>query len=243
MKELGRGYRIGEPRLNVHRALMSVTPPCEGAELALRHILNVAIDFPERHDKVELPQYLLPLFAAEQRRSLEIAAELENELGGSAGAYLPPLEAEENSDETNRNYGMARPFFEFKQILERLYTTDQKALRQEIATWSDKGLLFSRLHVWTAGKEEWLAPREAAYVLISISDDAFWDEHGQRDLLVALARRWQTFPIGLRRRLEKRLLKSPSRYQAAETKERYRGAPCSRNAESSYLAFQQWLSI
>jgi hypothetical protein len=213
-----------QPRLEIGRPFGSKQPPESRPDLNRDELLRLEVKYPRFERQVPFPVEALPRIAAELRRALETGIDLEMEINGFEGLPLPPIEADPDliGDAYTRKHGIAGLLFEYLAVLESLLVIDQTAVRAELGIWRRDSSLFSRLRVWAAGNTGLLKPAEAARTLLALDRKAFWDEANRRDLLLALQRRWPDFPIGLRRRLEGRLLRGPSldRGKKAEIRQR-----------------------
>jgi hypothetical protein len=198
-------------------------PPSTSPDTRRKEILDVGIEYPETQVHFALPDEHLALAANETRRNLELGIDLATELTSSEGLPLPSVERDPQlaGEGFHRTYGIATLFFIYIGLLERLTAKDIAAARREMAVWSEASTLFSRLRIWAAGRSDLLGPVEAAQVLLDLDDNAFWSGAGQRDLLLALARRWDGLPDRSRRRLERRLLRGPSRRTDGESGREY----------------------
>ena len=216
--------RLLSPYLTLRRPIPRTGPPSTGPDIRCKDIVNVEIEYPKPHVHFALPDEHLALAASEIRRNLELGIDLATELMGFEGLPIPPIERDPQlaGDDFHRTYGIATLFFIYVALLERLIAKDASGARRETVVWRESSALFSRLRIWAAGRSDLLGPAEAAEVLLGMGDGAFWDPHAQRDLLLSLSRRWGGLPTGLRRRLEKRLLRGPSQRRGKESTREYR---------------------
>ena len=216
--------RILSPHLIVRRPIPRIKPPSTGPDIRRNQIVDVEIEYPKTQVHFALPDEYLGLAATEIRRNLELGIDLATELVGFEGLPLTSIERDPQlgGDDFNRTYGIATPFFIYVGLLKRLTTKDAAAARRETAVWRGSSALFSRLRMWAAGRSDLLGPVEAVEALLHLDDNAFWDAHGQRDLLFSLSRRWGELPDRLRRRLERRLLRGPPRRSGKESGREYR---------------------
>jgi SIR2-like domain len=216
--------RLLSPHLSVRRPIPRMKPPSTDPHIPRNQIVDVEIEYPKTQVHFALPDEHLGLAATEIRRNLELGIDLATELAGFEGLPLPSIERDPQlgGDDFYRTYGIAALFFIYVGLLERLTTKDAAAARRETAVWRESSALFSRLRMWAAGRSDILGPVEAAELLLHLDDNAFWDAHGQRDLLLSLSRRWVELPDRLRRRLERRLLRGPPRREGRESGREYR---------------------
>jgi hypothetical protein len=97
---------------------------------------------------------------------------------------------------------------------------DIQAASQEFAAWPiDDETIFSRLRIWVTGIRELVAGRAFCPIIVSLSENAFWNGHHQRDFLLVLAKRWSELKVSDRRKIEVRLRKGPGRLKGEEDAE------------------------
>ena len=153
----------------------------------------------------------------EFRKNLEHAVYLENELGKYRLDLLCPIEPDPDLEgaSSERTYGISPSVLFYVSLMKRLIDKDPQAAKQEyLAWWTAEETVFTRLRIWASGYQRILSGIEAGRLLCSLSDESFWDGRHQRDLLLVLAKRWNDFPVTVKKRLEGRLLRGPSRWES-----------------------------
>jgi hypothetical protein len=220
VRELASIYR---PFLKVEWPFSSGPKPPEGYDsIRIRQIVNLDVEYPERHEQVEIPDEYLVFAVREFRKNLEYAVNLEKELDGYSYHLLCPIEPDPELDgePSERNYGISRTFLLFVNLLKRLIDLNPTAAKQEYQSWwDDDNTVFARLRIWASGLEELLTGAEAGQLICNFNEDVFWDSRHQRDLMLTLLRRWNDFPAAIRKRLERRLLRGRSRWDGEERTE------------------------
>jgi hypothetical protein len=217
--------RLLRPRLTVRRPIPRMKPPSAGPNIRRKDIVDVEIDYPEILVRFAVPDEHLALASSETRRNLELGIDLATEIMGSEGLPMPPTERDPElvgDDFFYRAYGIAPLFFIYIGLLKRLAIKDKAAALRETVSWRESSALFLRLRICAAGFSDLLGPIECAQVLLGLEDGAFWDPHAQRDLLLALSRRWGAIPDRLRQRLERRLLRGAPHRKGRESRREYR---------------------
>lgn len=203
--------RIVCPHITVKRPISSNRPPVRQQDFQRKDLVRLDVEYPSHKQSIPFPDALLPLVAAELRRNLEIAVDLENEAIGFDGLELPPVAVDPTvrGGGYARTHGMGAPFFEYIRVLEQLAAIDTTAVRLEIAAWRPHGAAFARLRIWATGRADLLKPAEAARMLLDLDRRTFWEGRHQRDLLLSLKARWADMPKGLRQRVQSKLLAGP----------------------------------
>jgi hypothetical protein len=134
----------------------------------------------------------------------------ERELHPSYDLRIPPIEPDPNlvGEPWERGVGLNLQVERFVKLFRRLLSQNRAAALGEVLAWPrNDDPIFSRLLVWVAGLADLLDPSAAARIFVEASDRIFWNGEHQRDLLLAMANRWNEFPAELRKRIETRLRK------------------------------------
>jgi NAD-dependent SIR2 family protein deacetylase len=205
---------IHKPYFEAKRPYGAPRPP-QGPNLYLRNLVSLDVKYPEPHDRIVVPDDYLIFAVREFRAILEAAIALENELGGHGLSDLVPIEQDEDLEGTSigRSFGIAIPFLFYVGLFKRLVSNDIAAARQEVAAWRmDDKTIFARLRIWSSGLNGLLSSDMAGKVFDDLPDDVFWDQRHQRDLLLALARRWNDMQLSKREAIEAKLLRGPDQW-------------------------------
>lgn len=209
------------PRLKVGRPLWGgPKPPLAGEGLTRRDLVDVDIEYPDPLPGLTVPtDMLVPLIRA-SRKNLELAAVLENGIGGYELKSLPPFEADPSLVGASRPFkrGLPGAVFCYLSLLQRLAAASPPACLEEAQAWPrEDRTIFARLRIWIAGQEEVTPEPAAAEILIRLPSRVFWDAYHQRDLLLVLKRRWEDFSETTKKRIETRLRRGPPRWRNEET--------------------------
>lgn len=114
---------------------------------------------------------------------------------------------------SDRSFGINLHILEFAALFRRLAVLSPSEAMREFAAWRQDDALFERLRIWVAGLPNFLGSGDAGKILAEVSDLTFWGCRDQRDLLLALARRWKDLSPQIRRKLERRLCRGPPRWR------------------------------
>jgi len=147
---------------------------------------------------------------------------LERELGRYGLHHLCSIELdpELEGESSERKYGISRIFLFYVDLFKKLIESDHIAAKQEyLSWWTDDDIVFARLRIWASGDPRIRSGSESGRLFCELSDRVFWDSRHQRDLLLVLEKRWNDFPVVLKKRLERRLLRGPSRRQEEKKEE------------------------
>ena len=153
---------------------------------------------------------------------MEHAVYLETELGGYGLGMLAPIESDPDLDgmSSERTRGISGAILFFAGLLKQLIDTNPKYAKQEYLAWQiDDESVFARLRIWTCGEQRVLSAVEAGEVIRGLTDRVFWGSRHQRDLLLALAKRWSDFSATLKTELGKRLVNGPHQREGEEDAE------------------------
>ncbi len=214
---------IWQPYLKVAWPYSGGPKPSENIDdVSIRQMINLDVEYPEFHEKVEIPDEYLVTAVREFRKNLEHAVSLEKELDGYSYLSLCPIEPDPDlgREPSERNYGISYIFLFYVALLKRLIILNPKAAKQEcLAWWTDDDKLFARLRIWASGCKGIFSGVEAGQIICSLNDNVFWDGRHQRDFMLVLNQRWSDFSLTTRKRLEKRLLRGRSRWEGEKKAE------------------------
>ena len=218
---LRRYAAIYRPYLKAGKRYLSVpTPPLEGEPFSLSEWLRLEVEYRDKRPDIEIPDEWLARVVEVRRRNLEIAVELESELGRYDYANIPPIVPEDVPDGDNdidgysRTHGLPGAALSYAKLFERLTELDLNAAQKEMSKWNEEDRhVFARLRIWSSGLPALVPNDRVGPILGSLSVGAFWDGHHQRDLLLVLRSRWKSLPLDTRLDLEKRVLAGPERWE------------------------------
>ncbi|MCP5363786.1 MAG: SIR2 family protein [Hyphomicrobiales bacterium] len=215
---------------SIKRPYLTVKPPYWGRPkppelregFRIRELVDLDVEYSDHPNDVKFPDKWLAVAIRELRKNLEHALHLEIELGGyglnDLSAIIPETEA--NGDWEPREHGLSASVRKFASLFERLIHLDLPVAHQEFAAWPiDDDTIFSRLRMWACGNIQLVPASTFGSLMASLSDDAFWDEYHQRDLLLVLAKRWPELSQNTRKEIEDRLIKGPCRRRDEEDKQ------------------------
>ena len=216
---LRRYAAIDRPYLTVGPTSVSGSQaPLEAEHLRLSELVAVRVEYRNDLSDIEVHDEWLARVVEVRRRNLEIAVELESELGGYDYTGLPPIVPDDVQDDDNeidsysRTHGLPGAALFYADLFERLAGFDLKAAQKEMSKWNEEDQhIFARFRIWSAGLPDLVPNERLGSILSSLSVRAFWDVHHQRDLLLMLRSRWNTLPLDARIDLEKRVLAGPER--------------------------------
>jgi hypothetical protein len=222
--EMVRAYaRVHRPYIKVSREFSwSPRPPDNFAD-GLSDLMHLDVKYPYHNEAVSVPDALLPSIVRDSRLNLEFGATLEGELGGYGLHNLESIEGDEDeADPSNRGhkYGINIPLSQYLRFFRLLLALDARAARLEALAWRNSdGPVAAHIKIWSCNDERLLSGREIASVLKTVSRADFWDGAHQRDLLLALRRRWNQIAAPTKRSIERRLLQGGTRWKREPTKD------------------------
>jgi len=209
--------KIKRPYLSVEGPFGAARPPEATDELALSSLVHADVKYPDTTEDFAVPDEQLPLLVKELRKNLELAVGLENEIGGYGLQLLDPIEDDEPQ---SHPHGINSAVVEFVRFFRRLAEKNPRAAISEARAWREnKDEVFVRLTMWACGDRRITANADAGKVLSGLDTRAFWDSRSQRDLLIALSKRWSNFAIATRKSLERKLLNGPLRWETEKSDE------------------------
>lgn len=188
-------------------------PPNHTQMLALSELMSLHVAYPEAA-QIDIPDEWVASVTKELRKNLEVALELESEIGGYGLYGICPIRADDdpNRDPDGRTRGLSGAVVLFSKLFGRLVRINLETARREFSTWStDDSSIFARLRIWAASEPQLVPESRFGIVLAEVSKEAFWDGDHARDLLLTLSSRWNALSDETRVEIEHRLLDGPSR--------------------------------
>lgn len=216
-----RKYAVySRPHLKVeHNLWGNAKPPDLSEETSFRKLIRLDVVYPDSAKNIDIPDEWAASVVAELRKNLEIALELETEIGGYGLDYINPIVAvdSQDGDQHGRSHGLSGAVISFSSVFERLMQIDLQTAKREFSKWiNDDGTIFALLRIWAASKPELVPDDQFGVVIADVSDKAFWNSRHARDLLLTLSSRWNSLSIDTRIKIENRLLNGPTRWDREE---------------------------
>ena len=189
-------------------------PPEQEDEIGRSDLIWLDVVYPaDNSERIGLPDEWLAPAIVVLRKNLETALELETEIDRGGLGYMSSIIPDQSSDSDHKRR-LSGAVIEFTSVFERLIQIDLNAARHEFSKWPiEDDTIFARLRIWAAGKPELVPDDEFGLMLADVSDDAFWDQYHQRDLLHTLLVRWNGLSADTRVEIENRLLRGRPRWQ------------------------------
>ncbi len=198
-------------------------PPALKEEIQCNEMVSVDVKYPTPYGDADIPDDFLLSAVREFRNNLEQAVYLEQEIGGYGLRHHSPIEPDKSvkGDSYERTHGISSILLYYVNLFKRLVEKDPQVAKREYLAWlDDEETVFDLLRIWIAGNPRIASGKEAGELLMRLSMRSFWEHRHQRDLLLALEKRWNDFPKATRIRLERRLLLGPPSWESEE-KTRY----------------------
>jgi hypothetical protein len=162
-------------------ALMSSTvPPKREAELRLWDLVRLQVEYPVPPPDAEIPDEWLAHIIRGLRKNLELAVQLNEEFDRAHWDHISPIVPDDRPDvdQYQRDHGLSGYVIEFARLFDRLVNLDVSKAKREFLAWpSDDDTAFCRLRFWAAGKPEITTAHIFGQVVMTMSDEAFWDRY------------------------------------------------------------------
>ena len=223
--------KISEPFLKVTPALSSSSIP-PNMESTDSKIARIEVECTVSPLDAEIPKEWLPQVVRGLRSNVEHAADLFWEIDDWLFANICPIEKDESPDVSHfqRERDFSGCVIGFARLFEDLIAHDPKQAKREFECWrTDDDVAFARLRFWASAKPEIASVSKFTRVIRSLSDDVFWGSYHQRDLLIALRKRWNELTDKQRLAIEARLLSGPPKKDNEE--------------EESYREYNAWAKL
>lgn len=203
------------PHIVVKESLWAGAVPPDSAADENFDLIKLDVEYPNLPRDIEIPDEWLHRVVVCLRRNLQLAVDLEREIGGYGLSFVCPIRAEVSPSisQHERTHGISGWMLHFSRMFERLLALDSEAAAEEFSCWPEHDeTIFSRLRVWAAGKHTLVPNRAWAPLILKLPDSAFWGERHARDLLLTMAERWHGQSMSGRRAIERRILRGPDRW-------------------------------
>ena len=195
------------PYLRVEPPWGNPKPPEQEDEIHRSELVHLDVAYPDHIEKINIPDKWVAPVVVVLRKNLETALELETEIDRGGLGHISSIIPDQSSDSDHKRR-LSGAVIEFTSVFERLIQIDLKAARREFAKWPiEDDAIFTRLRIWVAGKPDLVPDDQFGLILADMSDEAFWDDSHEWDLLHTLSARWDRLSDGTRVKIEELLLK------------------------------------
>lgn len=207
---------INRPYIKVeHNYWEGPIPPKLKKDASLRDLLSLNVEYSKNVKDIKIPDEWIETSVQEFRKNLELALQLETEIGGYGLHNICPI-IRDDTDENHgyaRTYGLSGSIIFFSSLFEHLITFNIASAKRELKTWPvNDDTIFSHLRIWAANWRELVPDKAFGSFISELSDSAFWGSYHQRDLLILLARRWNCLDTQTRKDIENRLLQGRTKW-------------------------------
>lgn len=195
-------------------------PPEQEDEIGLSDLIWLDVVYPaDNSERIDLPDEWLAPAIVVLRKNLETALELETEIDRGDLGHMSSIVPDQSSDSDHKRR-LSGAVIEFTSVFERLIQIDLKAARREFSKWPiEDDAIFTRLRIWAAGKPDLVSDDQFGSMLADMSDEAFWDDSHEWDLLHTLSARWTGLSDDACVEIEKRILKGRVRRKEEDEEE------------------------
>ncbi len=196
------------PYLRVEPPWGNPKPPEQEDEIGLRDLIDLDVVYPvDNSERILIPDEWVAPVVVVLRKNLETALELETEIDRGGLRHISSIIPDQSSDSDHKRR-LSGAVIEFTSVFDRLIQIDLKAARREFSKWPiEDNTIFTRLRIWAAGKSDLVPDDQFGLILADMSDEAFWDDSHEWDLLHTLLARWDRLSDGTRIKIEELLLK------------------------------------
>lgn len=204
---------IARPFVAASRPLGGPLAP-EGSweDLNLRQVSSLEVKAAEYHDfRFEIPPEQLPRLLRILAVSIERMLELLDEIGDTFWR-APNLHPSDKPGE--RYHGENEQLVLWLcELFRKLVDHDSPAAIDAMNRWpTEEARVFAKLRIWAASLDSFLSDAEAFNEVASLSQDVFWQDSGQRGILLLLKVRWTNFDDAQRQALEGKILDGPLKW-------------------------------
>lgn len=191
----------------------------------LNDLLHVEVIYQQiNRPPIGVPNEWKPRVIAALRENLLHAVRLETEINSSYSYNLRNINSLYSDKSTSRERysnlpGLSAYVSHFSIMFKELIDVDKNAALTEFRSWIiEDDTIFARLRIWAGSYKSLVTTNEFVEILLSLSNDAFWQSQHQRDLLISLSIRWGDLNPTERELIESRLLKGPANWGEDEAR-------------------------
>lgn len=207
--------RISQPHINFKRRnLKPPHPPNESwNEIGLQEFIELNVKILDRRGtRLDISDKVLADVVEILRRSLEKASYLMSEIGrrwwGSPTLH-PTGDAGEHFQGTQIQY-----YLWFKSLFDRLLEFDPIVAKKEINQWNpNDSTFFGKLVLYYSSDVRLFSTTSAFKIFEESTDDVFWSQENQRELLFSLRDLWPRWSVKRRAVIETRIANGPDRWK------------------------------
>ena len=188
----------------------SKPPLGDWEENSIRRIAKWAAKFPDRYrESVDVPNEVLDVVFRISEGHFRQLSGLIQDTGTN---YISSPTCYPNRDVDGADDKRHEVFKWFLQLFERMVLSHPDTLRAYATSWPvESQLYFGKLKLFALNQTELFTPEEAAKLILSLSQESFWDSELRRELLFLISDRWESFSMPKKEELVKRLLKGPDK--------------------------------
>lgn len=187
----------------------SFSPPANEAEADIRELLRLEVVYPTVKENINIPEEWLSKLLPMLRRNIEEGVNLEQEIGSSEYFYAVPIHADPDPQISrdvieDELYGS---ILYYTSLFERLIDFDTEAALTEFSHWNIReNIVFEHIIVWAISIECLIPPMDCGKYFLGLSNEIFWNDQYQRDVLYSLSVRWSSLSDEVRRKIEERIV-------------------------------------
>lgn len=208
-------HQAAQPCLNIKRPMGlhdNKPPTSEWDELRIDEIARFEIKYLERYnDDLVVPDEALPAVFRILENQLTTAAGILSDLGVSYFT-TPTCYPDRETDGGEHYHDSAEPFLLFIELFDRIVALNTQRAMAHAILW-DEGdeYFFRKLKLYALSKPDLFDANDAAGIISTFDQTAFWDTDVVRELLFALVDRWNEFSDQSKETLAERILAGPDR--------------------------------
>ncbi|NDV21349.1 SIR2 family protein [Desulfovibrio sp. JC022] len=201
-----------------HYTLRWAVPPVR--ESRPDGMVNFDVAYPRLSFKFSPPIEWLPYALSLLRNNLLLAEAWELEYGRYRVSHIGTMHPGKDDSTLVDGSDLKGWVYVFKSWFTSLIENNESAARKEFMSWAyEDSPIFDSFKLWCCSLPDFLSPDEAGESLLGISEESFWDNYKQRDLLIALKDRWGDLSNTHRSQLEKRLLAGEDKWEGIDEKD------------------------
>jgi hypothetical protein len=183
---------------------------------AEQELVHVSLEYERPHSEIDIPlqqrSYALSLL----RQEIERAVRVEREINPDYPSYLHTLVRNDGAPGDRDSYGITGHVVTYIGMLFALADDDPAGARREVSNWGDADDISTRINIVAASKPLLASPAEAGGVYLDLTDEDFWGDQHERDLLISVKSRWSELELNVQDQIANRVLNGVIPYDVSD---------------------------
>ena len=207
------GWTTGlvEEAIRLYRPRLSIRPAYNVAAFESdpsAELVSADFEYVQPHQPIEFDASVRAYAITLLRHEIDRAVRGERDLYPEYHISIDTLLDNDGEPGNERASGIDGILATYAKMLFTLAEEDATAAQNELSHWKMQGLreISTRMMIVSVASASLTSPEESANVIEALTDEVFWEDSNERDLLIAIKKRWRDWSQLAKEKLEDRLL-------------------------------------